>query len=238
MRTATGASLQASPTAADEAMAPVERVAPDDADWHRLQQAIRSLPDKQREVITLKIDGELTFAQIAQVMGVSISTAASRYHYALKKLKTSLVGARTSRGGETVMEDLQLPPELERVERLLACGPRPEPSAALRRRVLGGVRSELRSGPFYPRGGLPAAFAATLLVGLGLSLGVLQATGFALQQRESPPSVYEVARRLQQLSPGLSREESLRQAAIRHIGAEVSRQTPLGEIPSRNMSIP
>ena len=57
--------LQVSPTAADEAMAPVERVAADSPDWRRLQQAIRSLPDEQREVITLKIDGELTFAQIA-----------------------------------------------------------------------------------------------------------------------------------------------------------------------------
>jgi RNA polymerase sigma-70 factor (ECF subfamily) len=88
--------LQVSPMAADEAIAPVERVASDNSDWHRLQQAIRSLPDQQREVVTLKIDGELTFAQIAQVMGGSISTAASRYHYALTKLKNSLVGARTS----------------------------------------------------------------------------------------------------------------------------------------------
>ena len=175
-------------------------------DWHRLQQAIRSLPDEQREVITLKIDGELTFAQIAQVMGVSISTAASRYHYALQKLKTSLVGAKSSSlEGETVMEDSQFPPELERLERLLTCGPRPEPSAALRRRVLGGVQSELRSERIWPKWRFAAAFAATILVGLSLSLGVLQATGFAVQQRQSPRSVYEVARRLQQLSPGLSR---------------------------------
>ncbi len=88
--------LQVSPAAVSEAIAPVERVAAYDAESPRLQQAIRSLPDEQREVLTLKIDGELTFAQIAQVTGVSLSTAASRYHYALEKLKTSLVGARTS----------------------------------------------------------------------------------------------------------------------------------------------
>jgi RNA polymerase sigma-70 factor (ECF subfamily) len=87
--------LQLSPAAADEAIAPVEKLASDNPQWYRLQQALRSLPDEQREVITLKIDGELTFAQIAQVVGVSVSTAASRYHYALKKLKTSLDGART-----------------------------------------------------------------------------------------------------------------------------------------------
>jgi RNA polymerase sigma factor (sigma-70 family) len=91
--------LRVSPTAADEAIAPVERAASDNADWRRLQQAIGSLPDEQREVMSLKIDGELTFAQIAQVMGVSISTAASRYQYALKKLRASLAGASASLKG-------------------------------------------------------------------------------------------------------------------------------------------
>jgi RNA polymerase sigma-70 factor (ECF subfamily) len=56
----------------------------------RLDQALASLPAEQREVITLKIDGELTFAQIAQVIGVSINTAASRYRYALEKLRIAL----------------------------------------------------------------------------------------------------------------------------------------------------
>ena len=82
-----------SPTSADELAAPVERSAAADADWPRLQQAIGLLPDEQRMVVTLKIDGGLTFAQIAQVMGGGLSTAASRYQYALKKLKASLVEA-------------------------------------------------------------------------------------------------------------------------------------------------
>jgi RNA polymerase sigma-70 factor (ECF subfamily) len=85
-----------SPLAADEAIAPMEQGTPDDSDWHRLQQAVRALPDEQREVVTLKIDGELTFAQIAQIVGVSISTAASRYQYALRKLRASLAGVQAS----------------------------------------------------------------------------------------------------------------------------------------------
>ena len=56
----------------------------------RLRQALARLPPAQREVIALKIDGELTFAQIAEVLGVSINTAASRYRYALEKLRTAL----------------------------------------------------------------------------------------------------------------------------------------------------
>jgi len=53
----------------------------------RLEQALRKLPDEQREVISLKIDGQLTFNQIAEVLGISINTAASRYRYALEKLR-------------------------------------------------------------------------------------------------------------------------------------------------------
>jgi len=49
--------------------------------------ALNSLPADQREVVTLKIDGGLTFAQIAGVLKVSPNTAASRYRYALAKLR-------------------------------------------------------------------------------------------------------------------------------------------------------
>jgi RNA polymerase sigma factor (sigma-70 family) len=56
----------------------------------RLQRALMALPPEQREVILLKFDGELTFAQIGQVLGVSMNTAASRYRYALEKLRTTL----------------------------------------------------------------------------------------------------------------------------------------------------
>ena len=129
------------------------------------------------------------------------------------------------------MEHSQFPSEFDRLERLLTCGPRPEPSAALRRRVLLGVQSELRSERIWSKWRFAMAFAATILVGLSLSLGVLQATGFAVQPRELPCSVYDVARRLQQLSPGLSREESLRQAVLRQVGADVNSQTPLGDTP-------
>jgi RNA polymerase sigma-70 factor, ECF subfamily len=57
----------------------------------RLGKALKELPDEQREVISLKIDGVLTFAQIAEVLGISINTAASRYRYALEKLREILL---------------------------------------------------------------------------------------------------------------------------------------------------
>lgn len=55
-----------------------------------LESALNALGDSQREVIALKIDGGLTFSEIASVLGVSANTAASRYRYALEKLRTML----------------------------------------------------------------------------------------------------------------------------------------------------
>ena len=56
----------------------------------RLERCLANLPLKQREIIAMKIDGELTFAQIGEVLGVSPNTAASRYRLALEKLRTAL----------------------------------------------------------------------------------------------------------------------------------------------------
>src|SRR5262245_23032047 len=56
----------------------------------RLERALRSLPPEQREVVALKIDGGLTFAEVAAVLGVGPNTAASRYRYALERLRAAL----------------------------------------------------------------------------------------------------------------------------------------------------
>ena len=48
--------------------------------------ALHDLPQDQRETVTLKVFGRLTFAEIAEVMSVAVGTAASRYRYALEKL--------------------------------------------------------------------------------------------------------------------------------------------------------
>ena len=51
-----------------------------------LLRAVDRLPDQQK-VLTLKIWGELTFDEIARTLDMSLNTVASRYRYALKKLK-------------------------------------------------------------------------------------------------------------------------------------------------------
>jgi RNA polymerase sigma-70 factor (ECF subfamily) len=55
------------------------------AKW--IQNAMLKLPENYREVITLKIWGELTFVQIAETLGISANTAASRYRYGLEGLR-------------------------------------------------------------------------------------------------------------------------------------------------------
>jgi len=63
-----------------------------------LEVALKQLPDEQREVVILKIDSELTFAEIAQVLQISLNTAASRYRYALEKLRAVLTREGVGRG--------------------------------------------------------------------------------------------------------------------------------------------
>ncbi len=60
-------------------------------DTEELEFAVSQLPHEQREVIVLKTDGGMTFQEIAAFLGISANTAASRYRYAIDKLRTYLV---------------------------------------------------------------------------------------------------------------------------------------------------
>jgi RNA polymerase sigma-70 factor (ECF subfamily) len=52
-----------------------------------LQTAMNQLPEIYRDVLTLKVWGELTFAEIAESLGIPQNTAASRYRYGLEELR-------------------------------------------------------------------------------------------------------------------------------------------------------
>ncbi len=60
---------------------------PDDDTSRMVQVALAKIPDKFREVVTLKIWGEQTFEQIGNTLGLSPNTAASRYRYAMDALR-------------------------------------------------------------------------------------------------------------------------------------------------------
>jgi RNA polymerase sigma-70 factor, ECF subfamily len=48
------------------------------------------LPEDQREVIVMHVWAELTFSEIGELLGVSSNTVASRYRYAMAKLRDSM----------------------------------------------------------------------------------------------------------------------------------------------------
>jgi hypothetical protein len=111
----------------------------------------------------------------------------------------------------------------------LAGGPKPRPSMAFRQRVLDDMASELRRSRRQQSWRLVASIAASFLLCVSVSLITAQATGFALRQSDSGPSVYEIAGRIQRLLPDISPEESLRRATLLEIAARAGHGTPLGD---------
>ena len=55
-----------------------------------LSDALGELPAEQRAVVHLKLWEGLTFEQIAELLGISLNTAASRFRYGLDKLRQRL----------------------------------------------------------------------------------------------------------------------------------------------------
>jgi len=64
----------------------------DDALWiqNALGSSLDALPSEQKVVVVLKVWENMTFAKIAEVLDIPADTAASRYRYALDKLRESL----------------------------------------------------------------------------------------------------------------------------------------------------
>ena len=58
----------------------------------RLNLAIAQIPDQQREVIVLRLKGQMKFREIAKLQGVSVNTIQGRYRYGLEKIKSILNG--------------------------------------------------------------------------------------------------------------------------------------------------
>jgi len=66
-----------------------ERGAPEEV--LALQNALRELPEEQREVVFLRIWSGLTLQEIAEATKMPMNTVASRYRYALEKLRERLL---------------------------------------------------------------------------------------------------------------------------------------------------
>ena len=57
-----------------------------------IDAALAGLPEEQREVVVLRLQCELPFRRIAELRGISVNTATSRYRYGVEKLRTAVNG--------------------------------------------------------------------------------------------------------------------------------------------------
>ena len=62
-----------------EALEEAERV-------RRVRALVLELPRRQREVLTLRVDGELPFEEIAVALGITANNAKVHFHHAVKRL--------------------------------------------------------------------------------------------------------------------------------------------------------
>ncbi|HET9595827.1 MAG TPA: sigma-70 family RNA polymerase sigma factor [Anaeromyxobacteraceae bacterium] len=77
--------------AADVPVAAVGSQALEDEEHARaLRAAVLLLPRRQRDVVTLRVDAELSFAEIGQVLGITENNAKVHFHHASKRLREVL----------------------------------------------------------------------------------------------------------------------------------------------------
>jgi RNA polymerase sigma-70 factor (ECF subfamily) len=55
-----------------------------------MRAAVLDLPRRQREVLTLRIDAELSFAEVGEVLGITESNARVHFHHAARRLRAVL----------------------------------------------------------------------------------------------------------------------------------------------------
>ena len=76
---------------ASDAKSPIQLVICTE-ELQKLKEAITQLPYEQREVVVLRVHGDMRFRQIAKLQDVSVKTALSRYRYGVDKLRSMLNG--------------------------------------------------------------------------------------------------------------------------------------------------
>lgn len=72
----------------NDSVAPAPR--PEDPRLELLRTTIATLPDVQREALHLKLHHELSYEEIAEVLGIPVGTVRSRLHHAVAQLRATL----------------------------------------------------------------------------------------------------------------------------------------------------
>jgi RNA polymerase sigma-70 factor (ECF subfamily) len=87
---ATLAAVPAAGAGAPEALARAEAAA-------RMRAAVLRLPSRQREVLTLRVDAELPFAEIAAALDVTENAAKVAFHHAMRRLRAEVAEGEEDR---------------------------------------------------------------------------------------------------------------------------------------------
>jgi RNA polymerase sigma-70 factor (ECF subfamily) len=70
--------------------APAAAAAVEDPRLDLLRTTIAALPEIQREALQLKLNHELSYTEIAEVLGIPVGTVRSRLHHAVAQLRATL----------------------------------------------------------------------------------------------------------------------------------------------------
>jgi RNA polymerase sigma-70 factor (ECF subfamily) len=85
------------PELPDGARSAAER-AETDEEGRRVREAVRTLPERQRATLILKVYHELTYEEVARVLGSTVGTAKANVFHALQNLRKAMgVGGRVGR---------------------------------------------------------------------------------------------------------------------------------------------
>jgi RNA polymerase sigma-70 factor (ECF subfamily) len=80
-------SLEAAEVEAEAVPAGIEERLAHAQEQRTLREAVARLPRRQREVLLLRIDGDLPFAEVAATLGITEVNAKVNFHHAVQKLK-------------------------------------------------------------------------------------------------------------------------------------------------------
>ena len=63
-------------------------------EYNRIEELLNELPNEQSEAISLRVLDNLSFAEIAAILDVPVTTVKSRFKYGIDKLKTKIVNSK------------------------------------------------------------------------------------------------------------------------------------------------
>ncbi len=61
-----------------------------EVDYRRIVHLLTEIPDEQAEVIRLRIYGDNSFAEVAEILSLPLPTVKSRFLYGLEKLRKGM----------------------------------------------------------------------------------------------------------------------------------------------------